>query len=153
MRSPPPPNEQPLLFSVIGIALDFKTIAPDTIPLAIGIIAIGTLAAPATPALIHTHLCKLPSAIQHSAQRHRWSFDEARDWAESAAPLTLRQCGTSAAGLAIRLPVAGAVLWGGNLNVKEKAFIALSWVPKVKDIFRFMHVNVHPSDWAAPGPN
>jgi len=64
---------QPLLFSVIGIALDFKTIAPDTIPLAIGIIAIG---------------------------------------------------------LAIRLPVAGAVLWGGNLNVKEKAFIALSWVPK-----------------------
>mmetsp|Transcript_17334 Transcript_17334/g.41407 ORF Transcript_17334/g.41407 Transcript_17334/m.41407 type:complete len:626 (+) Transcript_17334:138-2015(+) len=64
---------QPMLFSVIGTALDFRLLAPTTVPLAIAAVAIG---------------------------------------------------------VAVRLPIAGSVVWGANLNVKERLFVALAWLPK-----------------------
>ena len=35
--------------------------------------------------------------------------------------------------MVVRLPVAGAVLWGANLTMKERIFIALAWIPKVSE--------------------
>uniref|UniRef100_A0A0G4HC41 Cation/H+ exchanger transmembrane domain-containing protein n=1 Tax=Chromera velia CCMP2878 TaxID=1169474 RepID=A0A0G4HC41_9ALVE len=65
---------QPLLFSVIGAALDFKKVKGETIPLAIFLVFLG---------------------------------------------------------LCIRIPVALGVLYGGpGLTFNERAFVALSWMPK-----------------------
>ena len=41
-----------------------------------------------------------------------------------------RGIATLAIGLVLRILVTYSVLFGNNLNVKEKLFIALSWLPK-----------------------
>ena len=37
---------------------------------------------------------------------------------------------TIAAGLVVRVFTSGLVTWGGGFNLKERLFIALSWLPK-----------------------
>lgn len=64
---------QPLLFGVIGTALDFRVVERSTIPKAIGLVLIG---------------------------------------------------------LCVRTPAAYAATYGRGLNFKERAFIALAWLPK-----------------------